>query len=142
MDSILDQLIDYYYSDECSDEKQPLNGVTTYFRKLLDNNNIVYKTDKDGKLIAFMEFWLLNNEQAIRIIKGGKVRARDEDVSSGHICYIDDFWIAKEYRDRGSIKMFKELRDIAENIHNRKAESIMFKELKYKKRIKVFKGGK
>lgn len=142
MSDILKQLLDYYYSDDCSNEKHPCDGVITYFRKLLESNNIVYKTDEEGNMIAFMEFWMLNMEQAQRIINGGRVRARDEDVTSGDICYIDDFWVAKEYRSKGNIKMFKELRCLAEKLHNRKAEAIMFKELKYGKRLKVFKGGK
>lgn len=139
---ILSQFIQYYYSGECSDEKQEYDGVVKYFRKLLDNNNIVYKTDETGNMIAFMEFWLINPEQAQRIMDGGKIFPRDEDIMSGDICYINDFWVNQEYRKGNSIKIFKELRELAESLHQRKAESIMFKELKYNKRFKVFKGGK
>jgi len=146
MKPILEQLIDYYYSDEFNLNKGPLEDIKEYYIKLLNDRNIVYKTDGKGKLIAFIEFFLVNKEQAARLYYGEKFQPRDEDVTSGSICYINDIWINPENRLNGGSQIIRNLRRLAEKLHGKKSEVIFGKNgtrrpNKVEGRYKLFDGG-
>lgn len=108
-EELVNQLIDIYYKEEdWHNHKLIRSEAEKYHNKLLDENRIYYCV-KDNKVIGYAETWRLNREQISRIIRKQDVCAYLEDVSSGDVCYIANWWVDKNHRN-GDV--FIELRDM------------------------------
>ena len=152
--TILQQILNVYFNDKhfkdvCN--KNTKHNTELYFKKLLDTGNIVY-LDDNKKLMAWMEVWCVNYKQLgvilsskpfvpirITLQNNGCVVDLIEDISNGDIAYISDLFIVKEYRYRRGI--INSLRKKAVDVFGQK-ETVVLREHKYNKRIRIFNGGK
>jgi len=55
---MLEKILELFYSQEVFKE-YPRPQVTAYFKSIIDNGQIV-TVEKEGKIIAFQDYWIIN----------------------------------------------------------------------------------
>jgi hypothetical protein len=116
------------------------DSAKDYFRQLLVNQNIVYLLDNTGELVAWMEIWILDEEQTKRVVldKDDKFCPLEEDILDGDVYYIADLFIAKG--SRGDVETILKLWKMGEKVHGKK-KIITFERNRLDNKFRVFKGG-
>jgi ribosomal protein S18 acetylase RimI-like enzyme len=104
---IIKQLLDIYYNEEFwHRNKMPYQTAYSYHKTMFDKGNIIVNV-QDEKVLGYVEFWLINEEQLSHILDDGKFCGDTEDTENGDICYVANMWIDPQYRNNGIIKQFK-----------------------------------
>lgn len=134
--SIVQQLNDIYYNEEWwQSHNETVEGITLYHQTMIDKGNLLY-IERDGKLLGYVEFWLINFEQFGKLVCHEHFSAIHEDTTTGNISYVANTWIAKDYRRSW---VYKSLRNLYYKCSN-KCEYFVGNALRKKTQpIKVFK---
>jgi ribosomal protein S18 acetylase RimI-like enzyme len=72
--------------------------LTAYFIAMEHRKNLIVELDFEFAIIGFIELWRINYEQLGRIMVHGLIDAREEDTSSGPICFLANLAIHPDYR--------------------------------------------
>ncbi len=138
---ILSQIVETYLSDEFIDNKKlSKEEAGRYFRRVRNIKNLVWLED-NGELQAWMEYWVVNQEQMERLVKDtqDKFTPFSEETTEGDIYYVVDLFILQSYRSK-SKRLIYSLWRKAEEVTGKK-KVITLQERKNNKRFRVFKGG-
>jgi hypothetical protein len=73
--------------------------LCAYFIALDHRKNLIVELDYEFEVIGFIELWRINYEQLGRIMVHGLIDAREEDTSSGSICFLANLAIHPEHRN-------------------------------------------
>ena len=107
MNNLIEQLIKIYFNEEWwHKEKLNLQESWDYFRVLLAKDKIVVEV-KNGKVIAYAEYWLINKDQLKKALKQEPFNILTENISDGNICHINSLWIDDNFRGNGVLKKLK-----------------------------------
>lgn len=88
----------------------PHEEAMEYFERLMMNGNIITYV-KEGKLLGFLEYWRVTNEQFGRICCNLTL-THDEDLLNGNICLITRMYIIPDLRNAETfINMGREFLD-------------------------------
>ena len=105
--SITEQIIDIYLNRMNNNlKKMPYDSCKYYFNKLLEQGNIIYHLVND-EVKGFGEYWLINRNQLLRIMRKERFDADSEQINRGRICYIADLWIDEEFRQGNVLSILK-----------------------------------
>ena len=131
MINLIEQLIKIYLNEEWWHTKRlTLQEAWEYFRVLLIKNNLLVKIEND-EIIAYVEYWLINDEQFKRVSSGEHFDISKENICDGNICYVHTLWIKDSYRGNGVLREFKK------SVENKPFEYYGGIEQKYNKRLRL-----
>jgi hypothetical protein len=96
---LAEQLTFIYQHVETWHKKKLSNAeANLYHERLLMQGNIVTIVE-DGVLKGYIEIWRINYEQLGRLMCGETIFAFDENITDGNIAYVNNGWIAEDYRN-------------------------------------------
>jgi len=137
MEKIIKQLVEIYQGYDHWD-KNKLNEFCSirYFRKLLSQGNIIY-IKRNNKILAYMEVWILDIKQLLRLLEGSTFHPYTENIVDGTYAYVSDIYIKEKYRGLGIVSKLKRMGLIRLNRGNRLI-GIVIQETKNKDRFRIF----
>ena len=104
---IINQLVNIYFKYEhWQKNKMPYDIAYAYHKKLYELGNMQIYEEK-GKVLGYVEFWLINFEQFGRIICHETFYADGENVIRGNIAFVANVWVDPQYRNSYIIKELK-----------------------------------
>lgn len=82
--------------------------LVLYFKSCLDKNRLLYELDAKGHVIAYCEYWCLDEARLGRIVLGEDYYPGHEDIETGDIIYIANLTVAPRYEQLGILRDFKQ----------------------------------
>ena len=124
MRDVVKKLVNIYHNEEYwHDKKLSQKDAEGYFKKLLETKAILYLEQK-GELVGYMEVWLLDKDQAEKVMSGLSFSPMGEDVFHGEYAYVANIYIDPGYRRRSLIK---QLWRFFEEVHGTDYRYIIYK---------------
>lgn len=102
---IIDQITKIYLEKEYW-HKSKLTELQAneYHERLMLNGNILTYI-KDGKLLGYLEFWLIDYSQFGRLVCNQPILTDVENLLDGNIALINNMWISEEDRSGHAFNM-------------------------------------
>lgn len=100
MESILDQLVYFYYHHDLfqPEPRLPEYEIRNTWQNILNKERVLYTLNEEGKILGYVESWRINYAQLGWILCNNPFDVALHDIVSGNICYVANTTILPEYR--------------------------------------------
>ena len=106
MIDLIKQLIHFSCNYDFIKEDLTEDFLKNYFIELLYRDRLII--DFSDKLIGYIEYWNINFEQLGRLMCIESFNIFEEDIESGHICYVSNITVHPNYRLTDSLNRMKQ----------------------------------
>lgn len=105
---IIKQLVDIYLNKETHyvHAKMSEEEAFKYYEIMFNRGNIII-WEEEGRVIGYVETWLLSFEQFGRMLCLDRFAATEENLQDGNIAYLASIYIEPEHRQGTVVKTLK-----------------------------------